>query len=847
MNIPRIPHFLRVLHQHCAIAAALFFMVAANPLRAQDAPAPPPAAALDREKVIFEDTLIAFPKGEADVVDQLKPALRKFREERRRVIAEEAKDIAHCMADTKMRDQLREKMPFFTGRDAVSDQFDARWASQTATMEKLAAAWSQWSGGISELHLWGSDDLAPFQTRPDGGDDEEGISFSFPDISFGKRGLNIQMHPPYLTPLLGLDLTLKLAKHTRPLRLDIPLFYKSGESPEKIAKNGREIIERLSTSMHMNYSRGLGLTTALIPWVFEYMFLGEIEAVFVERRTAEETALADGLARFLLYVQILKQDGEEKLLEKYSNLFPFGIGGWDMSDHAAMIATLEKLDPLAKLDRAKVTERLYARNLIALTLVELIQKDDQQWPILHKFKKAGVAIPAGGFTMKSFIAAVDDAYREPGLFQRALAAKKAETLGQLRTSIAKLEKKKNDREPGEPGEPKAPVAPAPMPGRLTAKFDGLTITFPPELKAAVEIVGPEYAKVLAKAREAMEALCKKKPPVALEVTDSDSAALRAYGIAPDPRLLRQFAVLIGAMHDGTQFARWFASGDRMQLWIKEDMMAFMKGGGTVPDFTLDPDGKTVNWRFWFGLEGKNLDADKIASSPAEAVAEAVRRLDAIPHMVCPIVLKRAELPSKPNDPAALAAAIRDAEGIVELMRMATQDSETASEKIASFIPHFGPEQGWFLLAHEVAECAIVEDTIKSADRRWFCDGLANWIAIRDVDRRFGAGKGAETFAKNYDAPELRKHAAKVDLFAWPAAEDVDNGSRPDVEHSMAHYYFATLVIEKACEGRDAGFVKNWLEEIRKTPLNRANSATVLAAYHKLTGKELKDIIREVVK
>ena len=56
-----------------------------------------------------------------------------------------------------------------------------------------------------------------------------------------------------------------------------------------------------------------------------------------------------------------------------------------------------------------------------------------------------------------------------------------------------------------------------------------------------------------------------------------------------------------------------------------------------------------------------------------------------------------------------------------------------------------------------------------------------------MDRRFGGGKGAEAFAKNFDAAELRKHAAKVDLLAWPTAEDVDNRTRPDVENPPANY------------------------------------------------------------
>jgi hypothetical protein len=843
MNIHR---FLRALRQRSGIAAALFFLVAAIPLRAQDAPSSPPAAASDRETVDFEGIRITFPKGEADVVERLKPALRKFREERKSVAEAEEKDLAGCMEDTKLRDQLREKIPFFTGRDAVSDRFDARWASQTATMQKLAHAWRQWTGDISELQLWRRDELEPFQTRPDGSDDAEGFSHRFPQVSFGKNGSHLALHPQFLVPLLGLDMMLKLTKETKPLRVDIPIFYKPGESPEKIADYGRKFIEHLPTFIHDEFSRGFGLTAVLPYWLFENMCLGELDASFVEHRTAEETSLADGLARFMLFGLVLKHDGEEKMEEKIPRLFPFGINGWNNSDPAAIIATVEKLDPIAKVERAKVTERLFARNLIAVTLIDIAQKDNTQAPILHKFKKAGVEIPEGGFTMNSFIAAVDTAYGEQGFFLRALKARQAATLEQLRESIARRKKKKED---GESPTVKPPAAPAVMQGRASAKFGGLTISFPPELKAAVEIIGPEYAKVLAKAREAMEALCKNGPPPApVVVTDADSAALRAYGIEPDADVLRGVAALLGAMQERAQIARWFASADRMEIWIKEDVIAFLKSGGTVTDITLNPDGESGQWMFRFGMPSLFQNAEKTDAKGADAVAGTVKRIDVMPQSALPIIVKRGALPEKLDDPKAVAEAVRAGEGgIFETLRMADQDPEKTAGTIAALLPPFAQEQWWFIAAHEVSENAIVNGVIASADRRWFCDGMANWIAIRDTDRRFGAGKGAEAFAKNYDAAELRKHAAKVDLLAWPVAEAVNDGSRPDVENPPAYYFFATLVIEKACDGRDAGFVKSWLDEIRKTPRSRTNSGTVLAAYQKLTGKNLKDIIAEIVK
>jgi hypothetical protein len=249
------------------------------------------------------------------------------------------------------------------------------------------------------------------------------------------------------------------------------------------------------------------------------------------------------------------------------------------------------------------------------------------------------------------------------------------------------------------------------------------------------------------------------------------------------------------------------------------------------------------------MPGKIPGAPKLsAASPLDARANVLKRLDAIPHPEYPIVLKRGSLPGSLDDPAAVAAAIRAGDGkVFDIVREAVESPEAATRNSAAFHQLFNQEQAWFLVAHEVTEWAVVNTVIKSADRRWFCDGLANWVAMQDVDRRFGPGKGAEAFAKSYNATEMRKQAAKVDLLAWPTAEDVENRLRPEVEDALAHYYFATLVMTKACEGRGADFVKKWLDEIRQTPLNRANAGTVLAAYRKLTGQDLKSIMGEVVK
>lgn len=823
-------------------------MVAAVSVYPQDTPTAPSAA--ERETINFEGMRIVFPKGEADVVEQLKPALRKYREERRRMVDAEAREIAEVLRGTSNEEKFRKTVPGYMARDSLGAEFDARWASLSQTMRTVANAWRVWSGDLSELQLWRREELAPFQTRPDGSDNEEGSCYRFPQVSFGKNGARFALHPPFLVPLFGVDIMGKLNGLTDPMRLDLPLLYKPGETPEEIASYGRKFLEELPPFIHKEFAAsGFGLIPALPRWALENLFRGEIEGTVVERRTAQETALSDGIARILLFAQVLSQDGQKKVAEEFPKLFPFAMGGWDTSDPELVVRTLEKLDPLEKVERANVTERIFSRNLIALALLQIGQKDAAGPPILHKFKQAGVAIPEGGFTMDSFCAAVDAAYGEKDVFRSAVAASKAKALAELRESVARRKEEiaKRNETPAE----KTPDAPAPSSNRESAKFGAITITYPAELKAAVEIIGPEYAQLLAQVRAAVEEFSRKASPTTgnPKEVEADQAALRAYGIEPDANVIRKFVALTDLMHDGTQITRWFCSGDRIQIWIKEDMMSFLQGGGKIPQFSLSADGEGVTWGLPFNVGGQiDIGPGAPAVDPAEARAEMLKLVDAIPRPEYPIIFKRSSLPKNMRDAAAVAAAIRAGDAkIFDALREVPNTPELGPKVTAAFGQSFKAEQAWFMVAHETTEWAIINTVIKSADRRWFCDGMANWVAMQDVDRRFGPGKGTEAFAKSYTAAELRKEAAKVDLLAWPTEEDIKNGSRPNVGNVPAYYYFATLVMQKACAGRDADFIHQWLDEIRKTPLNRANAETIFAAYKKLTGRDLKSIIGEVVK
>lgn len=147
--------------------------------------------------------------------------------------------------------------------------------------------------------------------------------------------------------------------------------------------------------------------------------------------------------------------------------------------------------------------------------------------------------------------------------------------------------------------------------------------------------------------------------------------------------------------------------------------------------------------------------------------------------------------------------------------------------------------------NESIELQLVRDIIASADRRWFCDGLANWIAIQECERRYGDGRGQEIFESIYQPDGYHPLASEIDLFAWPTAEDIENGSQAATDNPEARYYFATLAMQAACADQGPDFIKDWLTEIRKTPRNRTNTNHILAAYQTLTDHDLRQIVESV--
>jgi hypothetical protein len=150
-----------------------------------------------------------------------------------------------------------------------------------------------------------------------------------------------------------------------------------------------------------------------------------------------------------------------------------------------------------------------------------------------------------------------------------------------------------------------------------------------------------------------------------------------------------------------------------------------------------------------------------------------------------------------------------------------------------------------LLLHETTETGIMDRYIGSRDRRWLCEGVANYTAWKIARDRAG-----ETAARQvYDLPgqlalypDLRE---KVDLRKWPA---VENQHKEDANTRLnrAHYAFAARAIFLIAERHGDDFLPKLFQEIGKTPRARTAMRTVETAYRKLAREDLSTVLAAAV-
>lgn len=146
-----------------------------------------------------------------------------------------------------------------------------------------------------------------------------------------------------------------------------------------------------------------------------------------------------------------------------------------------------------------------------------------------------------------------------------------------------------------------------------------------------------------------------------------------------------------------------------------------------------------------------------------------------------------------------------------------------------------------LLLHETTETGIVERYIGSRDRRWLCEGVANFTAWKIARDRAGADAGRAVYDLQGQLARYAELRGKIDLAKWPAVEN-QRKEEANTPLTKAHYAFAARAIFLMAEKRGEDFLPKLFQEIGKTPRPKTTIRTAEQAYKKLTGENLSAII-----
>lgn len=248
------------------------------------------------------------------------------------------------------------------------------------------------------------------------------------------------------------------------------------------------------------------------------------------------------------------------------------------------------------------------------------------------------------------------------------------------------------------------------------------------------------------------------------------------------------------------------------LWRKPELVARIAAGEKIPGFTIDASGDlNFNFEFKFSSGTDALQPGKVAASMAGFWDG----------FVCPI-----KIGAKPG-----ASPAEEVSAELEIFTRNIFDFWGQEMKVTE-------RQIVFNILHETTESGVVWHFLTSKDRRWFCDGVANYVAWKVIEREIGA----EDAKGYYDlAAELKKYgnqAAQIDLAAWPAMENMEQSNYAE-DLNTANYAFATKVIADVCAKQGDGLLPELFAEIGRTKREKATMETVFKAYRRLTGENLR--------
>lgn len=769
-----------------------------------------------KEKLADGKPLI-FPVDEFDLAEELKPAIAKFRAERRENAIEEAKGLLEKFESSPARAEYILMAREVLDSKKLSEDFYEHLDGEMTMVKQILALWVAYSQGVCEVKLWNQAlraeirdtdsrvekyDAFTFLSMPPKGDEPGPIQISIkPSIFQKERGMGFID----FNRSIGLDPA---------MRLDIPIVGRPGTPLEDQKKDAEMLIQNLGMLLKDYDDKVFQIDLRL--YLAESVLRHEVKSRWFGNSMPIEipNSLARyGLAQFLLKAADESQHG--MICEAMGLISPA------TPDLVQLSRDLEALkwNELPADSASAEVRRAYFYFLMG-AMIEGESKE--QWEVFRRLPEKTMEKPA------EFFAFVKEIYPE---FEAGFSATRDRQLEELKLQIAKADKTQKKLEPEV-----VPDSPSPA-NYETSTFDGFTIQHPDFLNEAVDEIGPGWGEKLNESRtKYLEAVANRPWLEVQKVTDAELDDFKTLGLARPPRdVADQWAEVMAISAEADRlFSGIFT--DNVHIWIKEDLQKILRDGGKLEGFSLNEKENFVTFTANFGYLLNDLSYEDMQKAGA---------IEAMGTVMLPVMLKQEEVEKKSKDEL---ISLLEADEVVGAIQNDKFSSEELGELLGLQLLARSEEFCFAILIHELAEAEITEHLIASADRRWFTDGMATYIACEMTAARFGDDAGWKLIEEMYEIDHEKGTdlLEAVKLFEWQAGE-VENQlgeSGPD-GLSNARYLYSAKAIRKAVQGQGDDFLKRWHKEIGKVRWNRATSQTVIDAYDRLTGGDLRKIVESI--
>lgn len=163
-----------------------------------------------------------------------------------------------------------------------------------------------------------------------------------------------------------------------------------------------------------------------------------------------------------------------------------------------------------------------------------------------------------------------------------------------------------------------------------------------------------------------------------------------------------------------------------------------------------------------------------------------------------------------------------------------------SEAVEVLRQVYQPFDPYFWMLHEAVEIEIVFSMIRSPDRRWFADGMANAISLLVLKNRNPESTLKDLLAVHYPPPDgMEEVVDSIDLASWKAAEN-----ETSEDPAGAYYHLATLAVLRMIEENGEDFIPRLFRELRMREYKTNDMQTIYEIFQDQTGINMRSYFQK---